>query len=248
MEHTPEDRLLLRRIGELVSRSERDFCVLYTNFLTPAQQMLILSDRENSRFCSFVGGWEEAERRLCRVCTDKYAVDDGAPIVMLRAEATAPDAVISHRDVLGSLMGLGIKREMIGDICAGSRQADFFCLEKSALHIEMNLTKIGRYSVSLRRADCSEMPPPETVSSTVNVSSMRLDSLCAEGFGISRTKAAEFIRSGAVCVNWILCDDVSREISPGDRLSLRGKGKLRVGEVTGTSRKGRTFVEIVRYV
>lgn len=248
MEQTPEERLLLRRINELTGRSERDCCALYTNFLTPAEQALIASQRELTPFVSFTGGYEKAERRLCRVCADKYAVDDGAPIIMLRAEATAQDAELSHRDVLGALMGLGIKREMIGDICAKGGRADFFCLEKAAVHIEMNLDKIGRYSISLRRADLSELPPPETVTVTVNVSSLRLDCLCAEGFGMSRTKAAEHIRSGAVCVNWLLCDNVSRELKEGDRLSLRGRGKVRIGAVTGTSKKGRLFVELEKFI
>ena len=94
--------------------------VLYSHFLTPAEQGVIAEQNFRNGTVSFVGGYEDAERRLCRLCAEEYCADNGAPVILYHITATARDAVISHRDVLGSLMGLGIKREMIGDILAGS--------------------------------------------------------------------------------------------------------------------------------
>ena len=91
---------------------------MYSAFLTPAEQSLIMRVDEFFGCISFDGGTEEAERRLCRIRTDEYQPDDGAPIALLSVAVTDTSAEISHRDVLGSLMGLGIRRDMIGDIFA----------------------------------------------------------------------------------------------------------------------------------
>lgn len=243
-----EEMILLRKINDLINKSRREFAVTYSHFLDPAQQALISRVDKFFGAVSFDGGYEDAERRLCRVQTDEYSNDGGLPVVLLKAEATAKDADISHREVLGALMGLGLKREMIGDIIAKGTAPCFFCYETAAEYIEFNLTRIGRCSVKVSRGELLEIPEPESELRSVNVSSMRLDCIAAEGFGISRSRAADFIKKGAAAVNWVCCTDVSREIRPGDKLSLRGKGKLQVLGISGTSKKGRFFVEIKKYI
>ena len=113
-----EEIMLLRRVNDLVQKSRREYSVCYSHFLTPSQQALLNRVEEFLGLIRFEGGYEDAERRLCRVSADEYCTDGGAPILLLRAEASADNAELSHRDVLGSLMGLGLKREMIGDILA----------------------------------------------------------------------------------------------------------------------------------
>lgn len=242
-----EEKLLLKRVDDLIRRSEKTFTVLYTSFLTPAEQGLLMSVEEFRGRIGFDGGYEDAERRLCRICTDEYAADSGAPYVIYKAETTDPSAEISHRDVLGALMGLGIKREMIGDIFASGRIAQFFCIDSISEFVELNLDKIGRYRIRLERCEASELPQPETEKLTVNVSSMRLDSICAGCFGMSRIKASEAIKKGLATLNWTVCPDTSHEIKVGDRIALRGSGKLIVGSITGVSKKGRLFVAIEKY-
>lgn len=242
-----EERLLLRRINDLIKRSQREYRVLYSAFLTPAEQSLVMRVDEFLGSVGFEGGYEEAERRVCRVCTAEYQPDDGAPLTLFCAVPGTADADISHRDVLGSLMGLGIRRDMVGDIIVSDKGALFFCHESIAGYISTNLEKIGRYSVRLQAGSIDSIPEPQLKKCIVNVSSMRIDSVCAEGFRMSRTKAQELIRRGLVSVNWQICESVSRELSEGDRLSARGFGKLKVGAVTGTSKKGRLFAEIYKY-
>lgn len=163
-------------------------------------------------------------------------------------ELSDSDAVISHRDVLGSLMGLGIKREMVGDILVNGNAAQFFCHEAVCDYIEMNLQKTNRYRVKIKRGEISDIPKPKTETVSINVSSMRLDSVCAECFGLSRTKAAEAIKRGEVSVNWLIRYDTDAQVSRGDKLSMRGKGKVEIVGVTGVSKKGRLFAEVKKYV
>lgn len=239
-----EQKLLLRKINDLIYRAEKEYTVLYSAFLDPAQQTLLGKVKEFDGLLRMTGGYDDAERRMCRVCCHEYSQDDGAPIVLFTVRATQKDAVLSHRDVLGSLMGLGLRREMIGDILPNGNTPQFFCHASAAEFIELNLNKVGRCSVVLSRADSASLPQPEYDIKSINISAMRLDCITAEAFGMSRTKAAEAIRKGLVAVNWLECTEPSAEISPDDKISLRGKGKMEVGKVTGTSKKGRLFVEI----
>ena len=243
-----EEKILFRKIKDLVSKSEKTFSVVYSHFLTPAEQMFLMSEREFTGILGFEGGYEEAERRVGRVCTNEYDSDEGVPIILYSVRATDKNAVISHRDVLGALMGLGIKREMTGDIIAKENKAQFFCHQSVSEFVKMNLSKIGRYSVELSESEFSEMAEVPKKPATINVSSMRLDSIVGEGFGVSRTKAAALIKKGMVFVNWQECTDVSREIKTGDKISLNGKGKILVSGISGTSKKGRLFVDVLKYV
>ena len=157
-----EEKILIRKIQDMINRSEKTYTILYTHFLTPAEQQLLQKVDEFKGKVSFDGGYDEAERRMGRICTDEYQTDDGIPCRLLSSVPTASSAEISHRDVLGSLMGLGIKREMIGDIIVDSGKALFFCDMSVADYVEMNLEKVGRYKVKVSAADLDEVPKPRT--------------------------------------------------------------------------------------
>ena len=243
-----EEKILLRKIDDLMRRSRKTYSALYSHFLTPAEQALVMKADEFYGAVSLCGGYDEAERRLCRVQTEEYAEDSGAPIRLYHIKATAADAEFSHRDILGSLMGLGIKREMVGDIITDGSSAQFFCHSSVSEFIELNLQKVGRYRIKISVGTLNEPPVLQTEKVMINVSSMRLDSICAESFGVSRTKAAELIKKGFVSVNWLVCENISKEVSDGDKISMRSKGKVRIGGITGTSKKGRLFVDIFKYI
>lgn len=243
-----DEKILLKKINDLIHRSEKTYSVLYSHFLTPAEQTLLSRVDEFHGMIDFVGGYPEAERRMCRVKCEEYAYDQGFPAVLYNIEVSDVNAEISHRDALGSLMGLGIKREMIGDISVNGNTAQFFCQSSVCDYVEMNLKKIGRYRVKVNRGEITDMPMPKTETVSINVSSMRLDSVCGECFQVSRTKSAELIKRGEVSVNWLIIYDIDREVNPGDKISMRGKGKVEIIGVTGMSKRGRFFAEIKKYI
>ncbi len=241
-----EEKILLRKIYDCLQKSEKTYTAVYSHFLTPFEQTLIgMVDEFRGTIC-FEGGYEDAERRLCRISENEYCQDDGVPIKLYKVYA--PQADFSHRDILGSLTGLGIKREMIGDIQASGDTAYFFCHQSVAIFVEANLRKIGKSHITLSESSSAVMAEPKTTDKSINVSSMRLDSVAAECFGLSRTKAAEYIKQGLVSVNWLVCTDTAKELKAGDKISLRGKGKARIGEISGVSKKGRLFVDIQIYI
>lgn len=241
-----EEKILLRKISDIIAKSEKTYSAVYSHFLTPAEQTLIASVREFRGYITFYGGYDDAERRLCRAAENEYCNDGGAPIRLY--SVTVPNAELSHRDILGSLMGLGIKREMVGDIIINEGGAQFFCHNSVSEFVEVNLKRIGRYNVEVVQSKLSEIPSPKTENATINVSSMRLDSIAAECFRLSRTKAADFIAKGAVSLNWLVCTDTSKEVKTGDKISMRGRGKVEIADILGTSRKGRLFVNVKKYI
>ena len=243
---TNEEKILIKKINDMLQKSERTHKVVYSHFLTPAEQNLLAEVDEFRRFIGFYGGYEDAERRVCRLCLDEYCTDAGLPVRLYAVQASK--AEFSHRDVLGSLVALGLKREMIGDIYASGGTALFFCHESVGDFIELNLKKIGRYRVDIDIADIAAIPKPNFKLIEANVSAMRLDSVAAACFGISRTKITELIRQGLVSKNWLVSVSSSEKVKPGDKISVRGKGKAEVLGISGFSKKGRIFLEIKIYI
>lgn len=241
-----EEKILLRKINDLIKKSEKTYSVVYSHFLTPAQQTLISAVNEFTGYIYFDGGYEDAERRICCIKDNEYCNDDGLPVKIY--SVNIPEAKISHRDILGSLMGLGIKREMIGDIIVDGNKAQFLCHNSISDFIEFSLKKIGRQNITVSEDKLMTVLQTKTKDMVINVNSMRLDSITAECFGMSRTKTAEFIKKGAVSLNWLICTDTSREIKTGDKISMRGKGKAEIGVISGTSKKGRLFIGIKKYI
>ena len=242
-----QGRLLLIRLRDLAERAERQYCACYTAFLTPAEQLLAERYRRElgGAELSFEGGYPEAERKLAVLTPTEFYGEAEPPISVLALEhkGDAP----GHRDILGALMALGIKRNRIGDILDRCDPPLVICEAALSDYLITELKKAGRTNLSVRRGEITALPEAEYRELTGTVASLRLDSVLAEGFRISRTKAAEEIRRGLVQLNWLECTDCSREIRQGDRISLRGSGKIELAEVGNQSRKGRLFVTIRRY-
>ena len=150
---------------------------------------------------------------------------------------------------MGAILGLGIKREWLGDIWVNGEEAVIFVMQTVERHIADGLEKVGRYGVKLQRAELNELTPPERKVKRVSfsVKSMRFDAVLAGMFGLSRTAAASHIAAGEASLNYSECLKNDALVSPGDIISLRGCGKGAVSELGGLSRKGRLFVEAEIY-
>ena len=241
------NRELLKRIEDLILQTERKNIPSHTAFLDGAEsaEAALFLKRQKGISYLFSGGFEDAERKMLLILPD-----------YLDAEFFIPDEYISairvshsfgelcHRDYLGSLMGLGIKRETLGDILVFPNRAYILCAPQIAGYITDNLEKIGRVGVKCEICPLSEIEIPEPVFDEVSgtVASLRADALTALAFGISRTVAADMIRDGRLSLNHIELLNPSADISEDDLLSLRGFGRARLVDVGGTSKKGRQFV------
>ena len=146
----------------------------------------------------------------------------------------------AHRDILGSVMGLGLERHCIGDIVQEAERAILFCEHSMAEHLLDSLLSAGR--IRLQTALLSELPelaPPEGTEWRDTVASPRLDAVVASGCRLSRSKAADLINGGQVKLRHLPTQRTEAQVEAGDMISVRGFGRLQVQEIGSPTRKGR---------
>ena len=251
-----DQRMLLARALDKLELAQNRGVPAHTPFLSPAEQAS-LTDLLNA--CGhprhfFFGGFEGAERRICVFLPDWQEQDDWltdpeGPVTVLHADFPK-DAQLSHRDILGSLMGLGITREKLGDILLSDGGCDLLVLRETLPILLSQWEGAGRWKLKLRPAQLYELnvKPPEVRTIRDTVATLRLDAVLATGFSTSRGKASEFIAAGRVMVNHRECLKGDRPVVQGDVLTCRGLGKCVVKEVLGQSRKGRIMIVMERYI
>ncbi len=246
-----QDKLIISRAQDILEQSERNYSALALGFLNPYEAGLI---KKNVRpaadmRCEFYGGCDEAERRLF-VCYPEYAPVDYDEIISVLEIRGRDIEALDHRDYLGSLMGLGIKRENIGDIIPLEDKCYVFLKPQIAEYVKLNLTRIGRHGVKLSVVSASEItvPPKKTKRISATVSALRLDCVVAAALGVSRSKAADLIKADAVQLNFEPTDSVSKLLDGGDIISVRKYGRFRLSEIGGTTRKGRQSVIIEKFI
>lgn len=249
------ERLTLARVLDQLERSRSRNIPASTNFLTPQEQSLAraLLDHCGMDGASFAGGYADAERRILLFLPDYldpalYAQDEDYPLCAVRC-TYRPEDRPTHRDFLGSLMGLGIRREMLGDILVTEGSCDILLRREILPFVLQNYTSAGRTHLKTVQAalDTLHLPVRSCKEIRDTVATLRLDSVLSSAFRISRTRAAELIRAGRVEVNWRCCEKADHLCAEGDILTVRGLGKCTLAEVGGLSKKGRITIRLERY-
>ncbi len=256
-----DDEILLSHARDLKKQCADRGMITHTAFLDLHQRSLLNRlEREQSAEVQtfYYGGYPDAER-VCAVFVPKYyGVSDLAayftenpdddPLCLLRAEKDA-FSNLSHRDYLGALMGLSVKRELFGDILVDDEGAFLVCLKSIRPFLLENFRSAGRATLTLRDASFGDLQMREAKTKDVFVSvpSLRLDCVVAAAYHLSRTGAEQAIRAGLVFVNAVQTDKADKRLFAGDVLVLRGRGKCRLLEETGQSKKGRLHLTVRRY-
>ena len=243
---------LIRRIRDLSERSEKTFSVTHSTFLTPAEQYEAeqwLIHKESHYL--FDGGYEDAERKIAFFLPDylseeEFLLADYISAVKITAGFGSP----GHRDYLGSVLGLGIRREWIGDIIITDNVAYIYCIPPSNSTIMNDLTHVSRYGVKCENIPINiiQAPKKNVKHISFTVQSRRFDAVLGCIFGISRSRAAKMIASGSAMLNYQECLKNDAYIDDGAVISARGYGKAVLVGQTGQSRKGRIFLEAERYM
>lgn len=254
-EEIKNDKMLLAGIEDKFNQCCQQYRMTHSGFLDMHQRSLAeilcrdLKPHTQDVNCVFYGGYSDAERTVVAFLPDYAAVED-IPLCVIRAKAPAAGRKLTHRDYLGSLLGLGLKREMVGDILVNDSGADIIIMEDIKDFILMNYSQAGRTGLQVEAVPLESLKIPEAKTSIVKdtVASLRLDNVISSAFSLSRAKAAEAIRSGIVFVNNMQSEKVDMQVKEGDKLVLRGKGKAYLQEVGGQTRKDRTFIIIEKYL
>ena len=246
------DELFFHHLKDLSDKADRSGRFTFTDFLNPDEQSTLQNtSRELTRYECF-GGVAGCERVMARFGDpDEMGYETPFPITCVKISPLQQKFAdeLSHRDILGAVMHLGIERSCLGDIVLRDNVAYLFATERIAPFICENLTKVKHTSVSCEAADA----PPEgelfrTEEFTVNVSSLRADCVVAAVWRLSRGNAEKLFAAQKVFINGRLTESGSAQLKENDVVSVRGTGRFLYKTVSGNSKKGRLFVRIEKYV
>ena len=248
------EELFIRRMEEQADTAYHRGIVTFSDFLDLYELHMIhgINWKKHGVTVSLSGGYEAAERQMAAFVPDALLFEWQYPWICIKIVPSAPKfaETLTHRDYLGSILGLGIERCKIGDILIKGKEACFFCHEKIAGYILGELRTVKHTSVDAEICeDFQELdfrPNEEKITGTV--ASVRLDSVISLAFGTSRSVVTPFIEGGKVFVNGKMVTSNGCRLNDGDLISVRGKGKFRYGTVLNQTKKGRSLIQIFRYV
>lgn len=248
-----DDRILLAKIWDKISIGIHRNIPANTPFLS--QRELSMSHFLFGQLDGLMefGGFHDAERKMLiylpEYLDESYLFNEDSPITCIKAKFYQGDS-ISHRDFLGALLGCGIARDTVGDICVDQNCCHFFVTSDIAPYILQNLTSAGKSKLQIERIPLTEatIPQPKFREIRDTLASVRLDNIVASGFSISRSNALQYISSGKTSVNGLPCEKPDKNIPEGSKISVRGLGKIKLQSINGLTKKGRVSVLIHRYL
>ena len=249
----PEDKLLLAKLWDKINSGFRKNIPASTCFLSPRELELARFLFGEPEGLHAFGGYGDAERKMLIYLPDyldeSALTGEDSPLVCLRCTYYQEDS-LSHRDFLGALMGAGIGRETVGDICVDKGSCDFFVTAEIAPYILSSFTGAGRIKVRVEKIPLSQanIPAPEVKEIKDTLASMRLDSVISSGFRIGRSLAAQYVTAGKAAIDGLPCEKPDKAVAEGMKISVRGLGKIRLHAVNGKTKKDRISVVIHRYV
>lgn len=254
MIESSDHKTMLNRFCDQIDRVMKYHSTEFTYFVSPdlLGDFLQILDQVREVQYTIFGGYKEAEYVIIAVHPDYIdeIYPDEFPIQLLVIDAGKQQSEIEHRDILGSLMGLGFTRERMGDIVLLEDRAQVFLLKEMGDYALSSLDRIGRHKITVTAEVLSSFieKPISYVEVSTTVKSIRLDALIASAFGLSRGKAADLIKGKKAKVNYRISNSVSKELHEGDLVSVRGKGRFILSDVLDKTKKDRIKIIIKKVV
>lgn len=252
-QHFRSDEIpFLESIDNLSGQVENEYRPILTDFLNPRQLYIlesIINRHDGIRFSTY-GGYPNAELRRTIVYPEYFTPkNDDFKITIFEIDYPSKFATLAHGQILGSLMGAGIERNVIGDIITDGLRWQFMVQSEMADYVKTQVDHIGKIKVKLERVIPEQViePVDESEELTTTVSSMRVDALVSDGFHISRHHAKELIDGGEVRINWVATQRPDLELSTKDIVSVRGYGRIVINEIAGMTKKDKIRVIISVY-
>lgn len=250
----PDEKAFVDRALEWVERSAQQHELKRTDFLDPRQIEIVtmLANRNADVAIRFEGGYPEAERKRAIIgpyYRDLDSEEAGVSVLAVNSPAGTQHE-LDHGDYLGALLGLGIKRDRIGDIHVHEDFSHIIVMDEIADYLNIHLRQVHRVSVLTDVLPLSELSTviPKLEEMSLSVASMRLDGIASDVYRISRSKIVDPIRAGRCRVNWKAEEDPSESLKQGDVVSFKGLGRFKVLEVDGVTKKGRIRVKIGKFI
>ena len=254
-----EDKICLSQVLDKIEFSRTRERIEYTDFLDMYQVSLVESFLRKISFQNYqlCGGYEQAERKILIIYPEKYTEsmlekNYNKILKIVRVELPEEEnGKYSHRNYLGGIVKLGLKREKVGDILVSNEGADIITLDDFANILKQELPSLTRFENSnIIVEELRNLKKPEVQKEIVKiiVPSLRLDNFVSDLARTSRSKAVQIIEQERVFVNGQNEKKASKQIKIDDIITIRGKGRFVIKAFDGTTRSGRTVVVIEKYV
>ncbi|NBH15122.1 hypothetical protein D3Z36_13280 [Lachnospiraceae bacterium] len=249
---TREESLLAKRFVDLSRQAQQKGIVVFSEFLNLNE--LNIFRREISNLYSdyeLSGGYELSERQMIAFIPDALCYAWNYPISCLCITPANRKFAeeLSHRDILGSIMNLGIERSALGDILVDETEIYVFCQENLAPYLCSELTRIRHTTVKLQSVLAKELNiQPRKEHAEGIITSNRLDSIIACICRTSRSQANQWIKGGKVFLSNRETRQPSVECKPGELISVRSIGRFRFLDCIGETRKGRLKMKYEKYI
>lgn len=243
-----DEAFFAARVGDTAELCRRTETPRFLGFLSPSEAASAERLLKNQGVLfEFFGGYSGAERTyLC--CKPEWVQSPDYPLCAVTASFRKCDS-LSHRDILGALMALGITRESVGDILIEAGRAVFFVSRDTAPFVLAGLEKAGRVGIKLSEGFSLPLPQMSCgVQDSTTVASLRLDCVTAALCGLSRANAVQAIADGRVTVNSLAAGKPTQSVRAEDILAVRGKGRFKIDSVDEYSKKGRIILRYKKFV
>ncbi|MEN6351067.1 MAG: YlmH/Sll1252 family protein [Syntrophomonas sp.] len=245
-----DEKRLINRFHGLVVRAAQGAAGV-SDFLDLRQQELAQAVGVNGDSIEWLlyGGYDEAERKRLIVYAPWDEIADTRIAYLRISHHELSGESLNHRDYLGAVLNLGLKREKLGDIVVQNNMAYMLTDAGVADFICQQLKRVKHSTISAEIISPHEFEyqPPQLTTLQLNISSLRLDAAVAAVFKLPRSQAGDLIEGGEVRINHLEVTKLSTAVKVGDLISVRGLGRFRLEEIGGLSRKGRQYVKICRW-
>jgi Uncharacterized conserved protein, contains S4-like domain len=245
-----EERTFIDRSLDLLDRVEYNYETITTDFLNP-RQVFILTSLAYNRGLLVHSSSELIETELVKliIAPDFYLLnEDDFDLSLIEIDYPSKFSSLSHSQILGNLLGQsGVDRSKFGDILVSSDCAQFFVDSKLSDFMIENIKKISRTGVKLKKIPLSqalELNSSSLIEKVLTVSSLRLDKIIAATFNISRNTTSSLIDQKLVKLNYSTIDKKESMISPGDLISVRGYGRVKLVDILSMTKKGKEKIKV----
>lgn len=247
-----EDKEKLIKAIDILENGMKYYQIRYTNFLSPSVYEIIKDYYIPDDFkVEFLGGINKSERKIASIRPFYEDIDiKDLPIIAIEIEYSEKFSNITHRDVLGSLMSLGIKRETIGDIYIHDSFCHIIILKSIYEFLRINLKRLRKVNVKIKEISLKDIKfdEPDFNLIKTTISTNRLDTIIAKGFAIDRKTSKRKVNNMKVKVNHKVVDKPHESIKEEDLISVKGLGRIILFKINGLSRKDRLRIIIKKII
>lgn len=237
--------MLEKRFNELYNRANQNYYPVFSDFLNLEEQSVLA---KSYLPCVLYGGYEGAERVVAGFGDNVCEQDFPIRCVEIKPVNKKFADKLSHRDFLGGLINLGIKRELLGDIIIFENSAYLFCLDKISNYIKDNLSRVRHTTVEVNEVDA---PPVKAVepkgAEEMVIASLRVDVAVCQVYNLSRNECAKLFETDKVFINSRKLESRSYQLKEGDMVSVRGYGRFQFVSVVRKTKKDRLVAEMIIY-